>query len=169
MKLTLSIALFCLFSAAAFAGVEQLDPGEYQVFVTKWAPDDKPLCAAIETSDQWSQILHPAAVMWSNKAFAPPASFWNDHAVLFLARIVNGGGDTKQIFRLKDVKTTHDAIDLEERFTPTPAASYRMSWYLAVAVSKQLPAHIHFIENGATVCTLDRATEQWTSPALSTR
>jgi hypothetical protein len=173
MKSCLSIALFCacLTASAALAepSARQLDPGDYQVFVTKWSPDSAPLCAAIETSQQWSQILHPAPVMWSNKAFAPPGTFWKDRAVLLVARIVNGGGDTKTIFHLNGVKTTEDSLVLDEHFTPTPPASYRMNWYLAVAVNKPLPTQIHFIENGAPVCTLDHAVGQWTSPALPSK
>src|SRR5277367_1967331 len=169
MKIALSIALFCLSSAAAFAGVEQLNPDDYQVFVARWSPSSAPLCAVIETADAWSQLLHPAAVMWSNKAFAPPADFWNDHAVLLFARIVNGGSDTKTIFHLDGVKTTQDAIDVDEHFTPPPAASYKINWYLAVAVNKPLAAHVHFVENGAPVCTLDRADGQWTSAALPSK
>jgi hypothetical protein len=173
MKSRLPIALFCagLWSSAVFAGpsVQQLDPGDYQVFVTKWSPNDKPLCAAIETPEQWSAILHPAAVMRSSKAFAPPAGFWKDHAVVLLARIVNGGGDTKTIFHLDSVKTTPDAIVLDEHFTPTPAASYQMNWYLAIAVDKPLAAHIHFVENGAIACTLDHAAGQWTQPTLPSK
>ena len=163
MKFALSIVLLCLSSAAAFAGVEQLDPDDYSVFVARWSPSSAPLCAVIETADQWSQLLHPAPVMWSTKSFAPPADFWNDHAVLLFARIVNGGSDTKTIFHLDGVKTTQDAIDVDEHFTPPPAASYKINWYLAVAVNKPLAAHVQFVENGAPVCTLDRVDGQWTS------
>src|SRR5580704_6908076 len=59
MKFVLSIALFCLSSAAASAGVEQLNPDDYQVFVARWSPSSAPLCAVIETADAWSQLLHP--------------------------------------------------------------------------------------------------------------
>jgi len=170
MKSRLLIAFLsvCLSSSAVFAGpsVQQLDPDDYQVFVARWSPSSAPLCAVIETADAWSVLLHPAPVMWSNKAFAPPADFWNDHAVLLYARIVNGGSDTKTIFHLDGVKTTQDAIDVDEHFTPPPAASYKINWYLAVAVSKPLAAHVHFFENGAPVCTLDRVDGQWTSAAL---
>ena len=173
MKFALSIALVCacLSSATASAGPapQQLDPDDYQVFVTRWSPAAAPLCAVIETADAWSQILHPAAVMWSNKAFAPPVGFWNDHAVLLLARSVNGGSDTKTIFHLDGVKTSPDSIDLEEHFTPPPSVSYKMSWYLAVAVSKPLPARVQFNENGAPVCTLDRTVGEWTSSALPSK
>lgn len=172
MMSRLVAALVCaILSTAAQAETtaKVFDPHDYQVFVSRWTPEGTPLCAAIESAGDWSQILHPAPVMSGNKAFAPPADFWKGHAVLLVARTVPGGSDTTQIFHFKGVSEVAGVTTVGESFTPPPPASYQINWYMAVAVPKPLAAQIQFVENGKPICTLKPAAGLWVSPAPETK
>ncbi|WP_149365262.1 hypothetical protein [Rhodanobacter sp. T12-5] len=142
----------------------QIRPGDYQVFLTHWTPDGAPLCAVMQTEAQWSRVLHPAAVMWRNKHFAPPANFWKDHAVVLLGRSVFGTNNTRHVFRLESVTRGSGTLTLAVHFEPPHASSYKMGWFIAVAVNKPLPQQIAFVENGALLCTLGPGPARWLSP-----
>ena len=140
-------------------------PGDYQVYLGKWMPDSAPLCAAIGSAQQWSQVLHPAPVMFGKKPFAPPADFWRDHAVLLIGRVVFGAGDTSRIFQLARVSRSTQAITVSVRFAPPQPSSYQMVSFVAARVRKPLPKHVVFVESGTQVCTLDPGSGNWLEPS----
>jgi hypothetical protein len=129
----------------------QLDPSAYQSFVANWTTEDRPLCAVMESQADWDKTMRPAPTMGRTKPFAPPAGFWRNKAVLFVARVINAG-DTSRVFRVADVQRHRRSLALDYQFTPTGPASWQMKWYLAIAVSKPLPALVRFRENGEIVC-----------------
>ena len=145
---------------------ETLDPHDYQSFVGNWTPARVPLCAALRSQSDWNGVLHPAAIMGGNKPFSPPADFWNAKAVLLVSRVVDAG-DTTNICRLPRLRRSHDAIELDYAFAPTPHASSTMKWYLAVAVAKPLPSTIRFREGGRTLCKLRPNAGAWVVPPLA--
>lgn len=165
MACSLSASL-CIASLACYAAerVTQLAPGDYQVFLTKWTPGSTPLCAVIQNEAQWSRVLHPAPVMSDNQRFEPAAKFWKGHAVLLLGRSVFGAKNNEHIFRLDGVTRSHGTMAFSVHFAAPQPSSYKIGWFIAVAVKKPLPAQITFVENGIVVCTLDSETDHWLSP-----
>jgi hypothetical protein len=141
-----------------------LNPSDYQVFVGNWTPDAVPLCAVLSSEADWNRILHPAATMFSNKAFAPPAFMWNSRAVLLVARATYGG-DNPNLFQPTAVSRTQDTIELDYGFTPPlAAATYTGKYYMMVQVTKPLPANVRFVENGREVCDVKPDSGAWVSP-----
>jgi hypothetical protein len=61
-------------------------------------------------------------------------------------------GDASHVFRVNHVERGLHAIDVDYTFTPTPAATSTMKWYLAIAVAKPLPRRIRFREAGQVSC-----------------
>jgi hypothetical protein len=149
---------------AAASTYQTIDPGSLQSFVGDWSPDDKPLCAALRSQADWDKIFHPAPVMGRNAPFSPPGLDWSKSGVLVVARVINAG-DAKNVFHLTTVKSSPKAIELDYRFTPTPAASSTMKGYLAVIAPGPLASTIQFKENGKTVCRLDLSKGEWAAPA----
>ena len=127
-----------------------LNPNEYQSFVGNWTPEDRPLCAALQSAGDWDKVMHPAATMNSH-AFAPPAEVWQGHAVLLLARVVNAG-DTSHVFSVSKLSTEQNALVVDYAFASTPAASSTEKYYFALEVAKPLAATIRFREGGNVVC-----------------
>lgn len=152
-------------AASATGDVRQLDPADYQSFVRNWVPETVPLCAAIASADAWDHVLHPAPTMGRTRPFAPASAFWNDHAILLLAKVVNAG-DVSHVFRLVGVERTRDAIEVNYGFRPTPPASSTMKWYFAIAVAKPLPALVRFRQEGKIVCALNTGAGEWTTPMM---
>lgn len=138
----------------------QLDPNAYQSFIVNWAPAASPFCAAIDSASQWNAVFHPAPVMGANRTFAPPASFWADHAVLLVARVVPAGR-TSAIFRLTSVVRSGGTTTVAYAFRPPSRASSTMKWWMGVAVGRPLSPIVRFQENGRTICTLARG--EWES------
>lgn len=156
LALAIPTLAYVLAAAAPAASSTLLDPNAYQVFVRHWNPASAPFCAAIASTEQWSDVLHPAAVMRGHKLFAPPASFWQHHAVLFVARTLYAGATTG-VFRLRSVERARESTTVSYAFHPTPYASSTMSWWMGVVVDKPLSKPITFRENGRNVCTLSAA------------
>ena len=73
--------------------------------------------------------------------------------MLLLARIVNSG-DASHVFRVNRVERSLHAIDVDYTFTPTPAATSTMKWYLAIEVAKPLPRTLRFREAGQVTCEI---------------
>ena len=146
---------FVLLLAAACAqptDFRVLSPNDYQSFVANWTPQERPFCAAFESGSDWTAVMHPAPTQMS-RSFAPPDEFWRAHAVLLLARVVNSG-DASHVFRVNRVERGLHAIDVDYTFTPTPAATSTMKWYLAIEVAKPLPRTIRFREAGQVTCEI---------------
>jgi len=140
----------CASTALAAPGWKRLDPAAYQSFVMNWTPDSAPFCAAMRSPAEWDAVMHPAPVMGPHKPFAPPASFWKEHAVLLIAKVV-GGGDKVEAFT--DVSVKGGAVAY--RFQAPPSASFQVKSALMLAVSKPLAGKVRFIENGKPVCTVE--------------
>jgi hypothetical protein len=166
------IAILCALALSAESpavssggnGVTALDPDAYQSFVGNWTLETKPLCAVLQSAEQWSYILHPAAVMHGNKTFAPPPSLWNGHAILLFARTVSGGETNPLAFVA--VMKSRRAIELDVKLSSSAPSSYQMKRYVAVAVDKPLPEQVRFVENGVLVCSLGPVSGNWVSPPL---
>lgn len=153
-------AMGSLLGAAAAKPVPYtlVQPAQYQSFVANWTPENRPLYAAIESAAQWNRIFRPAAVMGAHAPFAPPTSFWQKHALLAIARVVNAG-DTSHVFHVESVTIGGDAMRVRYRFTPTPTAASTMKWWIGIAVDKPLPKAVGFVENGriAQIVQVDEA------------
>ena len=128
-----------------------LNPRDYQSFVGAWTPEDRPLCAVFASATDWVRQLHPAALMGARNVFAPPGTLWNNHAVLFLARIANGG-DPASVFQITGVTRGAGETVVDYTFTNPPTATYTQRAYFAVAVEKPLTGVVRFRENGQVVC-----------------
>lgn len=135
---------------------QRLDPDAYQSFVGNWKPSNQPFCAVIVSAAQWNGIMHPAPVMGTNRPFGPPGSFWSQHGVLLLARVMSAG-DTDRVFRITGFRRTPQQIDLRYTYTPPPKTWSTIKWWMALAVRKPIPNEARFIENGRTVCTTHAA------------
>jgi hypothetical protein len=134
----------------------------YQSFVGSWTPDNAPLCAEINSAARWNAVLHPAAVMGADKAFAPAPSFWTSHMVLLLARVVPAGGEGA--FTAPSITSTGRTLRVSYDFTAPPLASSTMKGYLALAVPKSTATSVVFRQNGRRVCALHPAVGAWLSP-----
>jgi hypothetical protein len=143
-----------------------IDPAQYQSFVGNWTPASKPLCAAVGSASQWNRIFHPAPVMGTNRPFSPPDSFWAQHALLVVARVVDAG-DTSRVFRVNYVTRTGNVVTLDYAFRPTPYASSTIKWWTGVAIARPLPATVRYRENGRIACSLDLAHGQWSTLVAS--
>jgi hypothetical protein len=130
-----------------------LHPQDYQDYVAHWKPASAPLCRVFTSAEQWQQTLRPAAVMDGHRPFAPPAGFWNDHAVLFVARTMYAGA-TENALTVRQVTRTPSALTLDYAFSPTPPASSTSALWAAAVVQKPVPPAVVFNENGRTVCTV---------------
>jgi hypothetical protein len=159
------LVLALLPACAAPAGVAftRLDPVSYAVFVANWVPTEAPLCAVINDPDNWARLMHPAAAMGPHAPFAPAPEFWRDHAVLLAARVVPAG-PISEMFHGVSVTASGGAMELDYRFQPPPAASYRIKAWLGVAVPRKPASRVVFRENGLPICTLDPARGRWKSP-----
>ncbi|HEY9084652.1 MAG TPA: hypothetical protein VIN40_01720 [Candidatus Tyrphobacter sp.] len=153
---------FPVLCVALLALTPTIDPGQYQSFVGNWTPPDKPLCAAIGSAAQWNQIFHPAPVMGAHRPFSPPDSFWAQHAILLVARVVDAG-DTSHVFHVNAVARGGNVATLDYAFKPTPRSSSSIKWWTGVAIARPLPATVRYRENGQIVCSLDLAHGQWSS------
>lgn len=140
-----------------------LDPKAYQSFVANWTPSNKPLCAAIQSQADWDAVFHPAPVMGANRPFGPPAEFWNDRAVLVLARVIDSG-DTAKVFQLTGVHRDENVVEVDYSFRLTPPASSQIKWWLGVAAAKPLPPTVRFKEDGRLVCAVEPGTRTWLRP-----
>lgn len=166
LALTLALALAAS-AAARPVRFTALSPDDYQSFVGTWTPDTAPLCARIDSADDWNALMHPAAVMGAHRPFAPDPSFWTSHRVLLLARVVPAGGAAA--FTAPRVTRSGASLTVSYRFAPPPPASSTIKWYLALAVPKAGSPSVTFQENGAVVCSLGPAASDWVSPADARR
>jgi hypothetical protein len=107
--------------------------------------------------------MHPAAAMGPHAPFAPAPEFWRDHAVLLAAHVVPAGQISK-MFQIVSVTASGGAMELDYRFQPPPAASFRIKAWLGVAVPRKPANRVVFRENGLPICTLDPARGRWKSP-----
>lgn len=121
MKPISKILIMLLLAGTSAPGLAQepsytvLDPKAYQSFVANWTPSNKPLCAAIQSQADWDAVFHPAPVMGANRPFGPPAEFWNDRAVLVLAKVIDNG-DTAKVFQLTGVHRDEKIIEVDYSF-----------------------------------------------------
>lgn len=124
---------------------------DYQDYVARWSPASAPLCRVFTSADAWQRTLRPAAVMGAHRPFAPPAQFWREHAVVFVARTIYAGS-ADDALSIRRIERTNEVMTVDYSFAPTPRASSTMNWWSAAAVEKPLPARVIFRENGRTVC-----------------
>lgn len=132
----------------------------YQGFVAGWTPATWPFCAILRSAADWSAVVHPAAVMGSQKPFAPPADLWSRRAVLIVARTTYAPTDGPAL-AIESLHETASAVDVDTRFAAPPPSSYRVKQAVAVELAKPLPARILVRDHGAVVCTLKPANGQW--------
>jgi hypothetical protein len=159
----LALAGIAMPALAQDSSYSLLDPNAYQSFVANWTPADKPLCAAIQSQDDWDSVFHPAPVMGADKPFAPPSDFWRDHAVLVLAKVMDAG-DTTNVFPVTNVHRDEKLIEIKYSYRLTPPASSKIKYWLGVSVAKPLPPAVRFTEDGRVVCTLAPVTPDWIRP-----
>ena len=149
-------------AAAAPLPFQVLNGADFQGFLTNQG--DAPYCVAIASEREWERVVHPAAVMNTNRPFAPPASLWRTHTVLLLARSINGDG-AGDILRMQRVDQRGGQIQVRTRFTPPPRASYQGQVWTAVAVARPLTArNVSFMEGSRTICSLRLTPAQRTTP-----
>lgn len=129
-----------------------IGPSDYQVFIRGWQPETKPFCARIESTAQWQRILRPAAVGFGNKPFAPPAAWWNTHAVLLIARSAYAWSDT--VLRFRSFERAKHGLTVDYTFSAPPPASSTMRTWMGVVVSKPVLLPVTFVENGKPACVL---------------
>jgi len=169
LKVLLAATLLGVPVAAAAAPVPYtaLDPTAYQSFVGNWSPDSGPLCAVIGSQAQWDKVMRPAPLMGKTPAFGPPASTWDAHVVLLIAKVMPGGG-VGSAFKPLSVQRTGDALDVSYRYVMPHVASYQIKGYMALEVAKPVAASVVFTENGKAVCSLKPGAGVWLSPAAPT-
>jgi hypothetical protein len=160
-------ASFATVASAADVAIQPLDSKEYHAFVVNWTPSDKPLCAALQSEAQWAKVVHPAPLMFEKNVFGPQPGFWADHAVLLIARVVQGGGG--DAFKSYRVHTSRSGIEVAYALSPRPSESYTTKAYLALAVAKPLAGRISFIDRSGLACRLDLTQRVWVSPDITKR
>ena len=128
-----------------------LNPRDYNAFVPNWTPEDQPVCHVITSGAEWSDAVHPAAVMGHN-VFGPPGSLFNRHDVLLLARVMPAG-DTAHVFQVRRVTPGGGGTMVDYTYTPPagPATSTTKE-YFAIVVAKPISMPVLFRENGRVVC-----------------
>jgi hypothetical protein len=153
-------------AAAPVAGLDAqaLPVRDYHAFVANWSPADKPLCAVLRSGDEWRAVVHPAPVMFGANVFGPPDAFWAGHAVLLIARQVQGGSDA---FKSYSVHATPLGIEVDYAMAPAGGGSFTTKAYLALAVAKPVAGRIVFADSAGVACRLDPAGGVWVSPALT--
>ncbi len=126
-------------------------PNDFQTFVVPWKPEGAPLCAFLTSQAGWDKVMHPAAVMWGNRPFSPPPSFWTDHALLLFARGMSAGAgpDVVTFDRVEDDAQT---VAANFKYNPPPPQSSMVNWYVALEVRRPRARKARFIENGKPVC-----------------
>jgi hypothetical protein len=127
-----------------------LNPGDYHAFIAN--PQQRwPLCQAVRSASEWSMRLHPAAVMGAN-VFGPPATLFDQHVVLLVARTMPSGA-TEHVFTVNSVTRTPDGkITVDYTYAPPPPGTSTMNYYFAVVVAKPVDSLVQFRENGQVVC-----------------
>ena len=128
-------------------------PNTYANFVKNWADEDQPvLCAVIKSPADWDAVFGSAAVMNSDRPFAPAADFYSRANLLVVARVHTASSSTTPPFQVKSVKRyAHRTIMKYAYHTPPADQSFSVNDMLMVAVGKQ-KNKVRFIENGVRVC-----------------
>ena len=162
-RLTLLVGFLAGTVHAAFADDRALrlfDIGAYAVFVANWTPATKPFCAILRSEADWGAVLHPAAVMGSQRPFTPPAGFWTNNAVLVVARtaFASTGAPAPIVEGLREAA---NVLEIDTRFSAPPPSSFMVKQATALQLAKPLPPTIVVRDHGAVVCTLKPATGPW--------
>ena len=125
----------------------------YASFVKNWADEDQPvLCAVIKSPADWDAIFGSAAVMNSDRPFAPAADFYSRANLLVVARVHTASSSTTSPFQVKAIKRyAHRTVMKYTYHAPPADESFSIKDTLMVAVSKQ-KNKVRFIENGVKVC-----------------
>lgn len=125
----------------------------YASFVKNWPDKDQSvLCAVIKSPADWDAVFGSAAVMNSNRPFAPAADFYSRANLLVVARVHTASSSTTPSFQVKSIKHhTHSTV-MRYVYHPPPAdQSFSLTDTLMIAIGKQ-KSKVYFIENGVKVC-----------------
>ena len=144
-----------------------LDPAQFQNTVKNWNDAKYPvLVAVIRNLDEWNAVFQPTPVMGTNRPFAPDAVLFEREAILLAARVMPAAPGWQHALQVGKVLQTPDRLTLAYRYAKSArAASFTVKHYLMVRVPRGLWQQVVFIENGATVGTLDIGKGQWSLPA----
>lgn len=125
----------------------------YASFVKNWPNKDQPvLCAVIKSSADWDAVFGSAAVMNSDRPFAPAADFYSRANLLVVARVHTASSSTTPAFQVKSIRHhTHRTVMTYTYHPPLADQSFSITDTLMIAISKQ-KSKVHFIENGVKVC-----------------
>lgn len=141
------------------------DPARYQNFVVNWDAGTELLCAVVSTPADYASLFHPAPVIGGKKPFAPPDEAFTKEQLLVIARVV--GGDGKSVLAIERVVDKEGSLEVRCRFKPSTAQSSFSIKQVALAwIPAREPGPVTFIENDATVATLDAGGGGWIAPAL---
>ena len=138
-------------SAAAAEPPTMFTPNDFQSFLLPWPDAPAPLCAVLVSPADWEKRFHPAPTIPGTRPFAPPDSFWRDHALVLIARRLPGG-EASGIFTDPAVTRTAGTLRLAITFHPPQPSSWTMNGFVAVAVAKPVPQDVQIFENGDRIC-----------------
>src|SRR5581483_1978760 len=122
---------------------------DFAAFVMHWEPSSEPRCAVMQSAQDWSKVMHAAPVMGNKHPFEPGADFWPAHAILLVARVMNGGAEPDRVFKVSRLRRNGDSLDLGYTLSsPHGRESSTAKYYLAIATRKPLPKEVRFVESG---------------------
>jgi hypothetical protein len=97
-----------------------------------------------------------AAVMGPHKPYAPPASLWSHKFMVLIARVVDAT-DPATVFDMKQVGSDRQTLAIAYHIRAPAPASYKIAAWIGVIMGvDQLRDRVDIVEDGATVCAIDK-------------
>ena len=137
----------------------------YLNFVANW--DDSVSSAqyaCLRSKAEYDRIYHPAGVMFADKPYGPPDSFFSDRQMLVVCR-TSPGDSRGSLFTLQDVREAEGEITVTYAYAGRTDLTGGLKDTLNVYVPKKDYARVRFVENGRLVQVLDLRGGQWAFPS----
>lgn len=136
----------------------------YLNFVANWEHSvSSAQYACLRTKAEYDRIYHPAGVMFADKPYGPPESFFSDRQMLVVCRI-SPGDSRGTLFTLRDVRAAEGEITVTYDYAGRTDLTGGQKDTLNVYVPKRDYARVRFVENGRLVQVLDLRAGQWAVP-----
>jgi hypothetical protein len=145
---------------------KKMSMNDYQNFIANWDEQKYPvLYALISTPARYNALFHPAAVMNSERPFAPGKSFYAKEQILVVARVMLNPSDVDKVFEIDRITEKNQELAFHYRFHKQKSeANWQGKIYVAVRIPKHNYKKVLFFENGKQIGELNIAAGQWSVP-----
>lgn len=144
---------------------EREGPFPYLNFVANWEHGvSSAQYACLRSKAEYDRIYHPAGVMFTDKPYGPPESFFSDRQMLVVCR-TSPANSSGTLFTLQDVREAAGEITVTYAYAGRTDLTGGLKDTLNVHVPKRDYARVRFVENGRLVQVLDLRGGQWAFPS----